>query len=234
MVVKALYDAWRSGQVMRHMYNELLQMLEACEWMFATSAKVLFDGEDPGPVKDDLYDTDRMVNRCERRIRKELVEHLTLRPSGDLPAGLVLMSLIKDAERIGDYCKNLFEIRELLGSPFAADETVGHMREAYERTLQRLGETRKAVAEGDDALARKLMGEEKRIAREIETLVRDVADSDMPTRQAVSRALFLRHVKRIDAHLTNIASSVVQPVHRIDYREKKKSLKDSDDKAGGE
>jgi len=233
MVVKAIYDAWRSGQVMRHMYNELLQMLEACEWMFTTAVKVLFEGADPAPLRDELYDTDRMVNRCERRIRKELVEHLTLRPRGDLPAGLVLMSLIKDAERIGDYCKNLFEIREILGEPFGDDEMVGRMREAYKRTLQRLNETRKAIAEGNEELARKLMGEEKAIAREIEGLVGEVAASDLPARRAVSRALFLRHVKRVDAHLTNIASGVVQPVHRIDYREKKKTVPESEDKTDG-
>ena len=30
-------------------------------------------------------------------------------------------------------------------------------------------------------------------------------------------ALALRHMKRVHAHLCNIASSVVQPVHRLDY-----------------
>jgi len=222
MVVKALFDAWRSGQVMRHMYNELLQMTEAAEWMFRTVGMVLFEGKDPAPVKDELYDTDRMVNKAERSIRKEIVEHLAVRPGGDVPACLVLMSLVKDAERVGDYCKNLFEIRDLLGEAFPNDKIIALMREHHARILGTFSHVREALAEADEDKARAIMAGESEVGHDLERMVRDVAESDLPARNAVARALALRHMKRVHAHLCNIASGVIQPVHRIDYHKKTK------------
>jgi len=224
MVIKTLLDAWRSGQVLRRMHNELLQMLEATQWMFQTVGGVRFEEKDPEAVAEELYDTDRLVNKTERNIRKEIVEHLTVRPKGDMPACLVLMSLVKDAERIGDYSKNLFEIRELLGGPFPRDDLVVRMRDVHGRIVQVFDKTRKALAEGDEETARRVVEQRKSTGQELEQMVREVADSDLPARNAVGRALCVRHMKRVHAHLCNIASGVVQPVHRIDYRTKKKGL----------
>ena len=44
--------------------------------------------------------------------------------------------------------------------------------------------------------------------------------SDISTREAVCTTLFVRGLKRIQAHLANIASSIVLPVHEIDHRPK--------------
>ena len=38
---------------------------------------------------------------------------------------------------------------------------------------------------------------------------------------AVTVALYLRYLKRVSAHLKNVATSVVNPYHRIGFREKK-------------
>ena len=40
--------------------------------------------------------------------------------------------------------------------------------------------------------------------------------------RAVTTALYLRYLKRMSAHLKNVATSVVNPYHRIGFREKKK------------
>ena len=217
MVIKALINAWRSGVQMRHMYDELMAMLQATESMFVTIGRVLFEGVDPKAVAQDIYDTDIRVNKTERKIRREIVEHLAIRPGGDVPACLVLMSVIKDAERIGDYCKNLFEIRDMLGGPVTGEEMARQSREAYDRVLQAFRETQKALREGDADLAAGIMRQEKQMAHALDEKVRAVAESDMPARRAVCQALSFRHMKRVHAHLCNIASSLVQPVHKIDY-----------------
>ena len=217
----ALINAWRSGVVMRHMYDELLQMIQATEWMFQKTGRVLFEGLDPQKVVSDLYETDRKVNKTERTIRKEIVEHLSIRPKGDMPACLVLMSVVKDAERIGDYCKNLFEVRDILGGTFEDDELIRQVREIHGRILETFRNTQKALRDCDEVLARELMAGEKKIAHELEHEVRRVAESSVTPREAVCRALAIRHMKRIHCHLVNIASSVVQPVHEIDYLGKK-------------
>ncbi len=48
-------------------------------------------------------------------------------------------------------------------------------------------------------------------------LVNALVVSDRVARDAVPRALFYRHLKRIVAHLMNLLSAVVMPVDRLDY-----------------
>ncbi len=42
-------------------------------------------------------------------------------------------------------------------------------------------------------------------------------------RDAVSRALLCRYLKRIAAHLLNVITSLVMPVHRLDYYDEDKA-----------
>jgi phosphate uptake regulator len=44
-------------------------------------------------------------------------------------------------------------------------------------------------------------------------------DPDLVCSEAVSAALYVRFLKRISAHLMNIASSVVNPFDRIGFRD---------------
>ena len=217
MVIKALINAWRSRGAMHYMYDELVEMLTATEGMFTTVGQVLYEGRNPSEVQHELYDTDVRVNKTERKIRRQIVEHLSIRPGGDVPACLVLMSLIKDAERIGDYCKNLFEIR----SKLMTDESFKHLdseiREIHTQVLETFAKTKKALKEGNEEIALQVTQKAKEIAHALDAKVAEVAASDLPVRVAVCRALALRHTKRVHCHLCNILSSLVQPVHKLDY-----------------
>ena len=61
-------------------------------------------------VRTPLYERDVAVNELERSIRRKVLRHLTVNPGHDVAICLALMSVAKDAERIGDYCKNVFEV----------------------------------------------------------------------------------------------------------------------------
>ncbi len=217
MVIKALVSAWRSRAAMRTMHNELMEMLNATEWMFATVGKVLFDEVEPDAVSEELYRRDVQVNKTERKIRRQIVEHLAIDPRGDVPACLVLMSVVKDAERIGDYCKNLFEVRAVLGKELEHNVLHEDARAVHAQILGIFAKTRSALQDADGEVATEVVHSAKKVGREIEEKVAAVAASELPVRAAVCRALALRHMKRIHAHLCNIATSVVQPVHKLDY-----------------
>ena len=47
-------------------------------------------------------------------------------------------------------------------------------------------------------------------------------DLELKAGSAVALALYIRQLKRINSHLRNIASSIVNPFHRIGYKPKKK------------
>jgi hypothetical protein len=47
------------------------------------------------------------------------------------------------------------------------------------------------------------------------------SDSELACAESVCVAMYARFLKRINAHLTNIASAVVNPFPRISFREKR-------------
>jgi phosphate transport system protein len=53
---------------------------------------------------------DKQVNRFERDVRRKVMTHLTVCGPADLAAGLVLVNVVIDIERIADYAKNIFDL----------------------------------------------------------------------------------------------------------------------------
>src|SRR5690606_33368261 len=89
---------------------ELLEMLDHAQWMFIRANDVLRGIATAEEVQESIYRRDQAINELERSIRRKILRHLIINPGDDVPACLALMSVAKDAERIGDYCKNVFEV----------------------------------------------------------------------------------------------------------------------------
>lgn len=218
---KQLLDAWRGKDILSRMYDELVEMLKDDEWMFRAVCGVLFEGKPGAELSEALYERDIRVNKNERRIRKQIVEHLVVRPGADVTSCLILMSIVKDAERIGDYCKNLFEIERLARGALAGDGYVRVLRDLADDILRTFERTRRAFAEENSDLGHEIIEHELEIGHRCDETVRRLADDVLECRPAVCYALAVRYLKRVSAHLGNIASSVVMPIHKIDYFDEK-------------
>ena len=224
---RLLFDLWKTQHNLKEILEEFVEMLEMDRRMFFIVLDVMKGQTSRLDVHEDVYKRDVEINRKERSIRKGLVEHLTLHPGGDVPACLVMMSIVKDAERVGDYSKNLLEVAQALNTPLKdlcyhqkILDTAAHVIEIFENTI-------KAIRESDASLAKEVVQDEAAMTKRCDALVERVANSDLSANEAVCTAMAIRFCKRIEAHLSNIASSVVLPVHRLDGRLDYKSKKSS-------
>ena len=231
---RELLAAWRKTDPLKEMYDGLITMVEAGEWMFEAAWAAAKEGEVPPEFKAALYRKDIEVNRTERTIRRGIVEHLAVQPGVDVPACLVLMSVVKDAERIGDYCKNILEAAELQAEPVTKCEFFYRFEDAGRDIRAVFGRTRKALAESDEVLGQEVIVEERNITARCDALVERMASADLPAKLAVPWALLARYLKRISAHLGNMASSLVMPLHKLDYFDEKhlQPQPGSEDKSG--
>ena len=218
---RELLAAWRKTDPLKEMYEGLIAMIEAGEWMFDAAWAAAREGEVPPEFKAALYRKDIEVNRTERAIRRRIVEHLAVQPGVDVPACLVLMSVVKDAERIGDYCKNILEAAELQAEPVTKCEFYYRFKDAARDVCAIFGKTRKALADSDELLGQEVIVEERDISARCDALVKRMASTDLPARLAVPWALLARYLKRVSAHLGNMASSLVMPLHKLDYFDEK-------------
>ena len=224
---KKLIEAWRRKPILVQMCEALVHMLGDAHWMFRSVTKLLFegDGRDPKAVQE-IYDRDIQINKAERHLRKQLVEHLSFLPGSDVPTCLILMSVVKDAERIGDFCKNILEVARWLKTPLGDDAYGQEFRSMIQEIGDEFEPTAKCFEESDPELGRNVLEKTRALAKHADNVIERLLDEEMPCRQAISYTLLSRYLKRVSAHLANIASSTVMPLHKLDYLDEKLLPKD--------
>jgi len=198
------------------MRAEFGQMLDSGRHIFGTAAVALLGGTDPDVVRDGLYEADRRINRAEQRIRREIMTFASHHGPAEFPTCLVLMSLVKDAERIGDYAKNVFQLAERIPIPPTGThrETLIQLKD---RILELMSVCRQALDTHSKELAVKVIREAHEIQSACENEVRQLVRIDAPTELASAYVLAYRYFKRASGHTSNVASSVVEPLDKLDF-----------------
>jgi phosphate uptake regulator len=215
MLFADFFRIWKKTTLLSEATDTCVEMLRTGLRMFEYSMRVLLDNE---KEVEDIYAIDREMNRHEISVRRKVAEHLAVNPEQDYVAALFLSTIVGDIERIGDYCKNVIELAhhypEKLEGPYIdrIREIEGDAARLYEMTIR-------AFSEGDSELGREAMGLQAEITRSCDALTdKLLAETEMPGRDAVIRALLLRFLKRVGAHLKNVASSLVNPYHKLGYK----------------
>lgn len=192
-------------------FRDISEMLQQSAKMLDLALGALLDHR---PLEVDLDSMDDVVDEGERMVRRSVLEHLSVNPRQDLVASLVLVSMVQDAERIGDFARGIAELVPLAGGPRRgpfADElraTAGRLRPLFAATEE-------AFVEDDPEKAKRVMTAYGQLKGELLGFAARVAASDLGADMAVVYSGAARSLRRVGAHLSNIASSVVQPYDRI-------------------
>ncbi len=211
-------DALRKRPLLTQMFDEMEQMLDSGVEMYRMISAVLTGKETlTEETHDRVYEIDRGINHLQRKIRKQLVQHLIVSPGTDVPISLILMSIIKDAERVGDITKNLLEVAEAQGGAFREGKYDRRFRELLVETESLFEPTVEAFRMSDKDLGHDALQKGRDLAQECDALIDNLIDENLVCKEAVLYALTARYLKRIALHLSNIASSVVMPLHKLDY-----------------
>lgn len=228
-MLRELLAIFRSGEPLARMGENFAEMLKLTHQMTVKAGEVYFAESTGADEQTKIYKTDVGVNKLERTIRKQVIAHLSLRgTSASLPYCLLLMSLVKDVERIGDYAKNLAEVKEYHPDPLPEDDILAQLREIRAGVETSFAETAEVFATSDRERALALTHEGRELTHRCDALVERVARSDHEARTAVALALGARFYKRTAAHLLNVLSSVVMPLHKLDYYDEDEIAKDTE------
>lgn len=223
-----IFQFWKGKGFLKQVLEEFKRMLEEAEEMFRIVCQNLIDHKEMPELEERIYVLDRIVNEKERDIRRRIVEHLAVQPSMDVPVSLLLMSVVKDAERLGDYAKNLFEVNRLLEKPIDDKLYAEFFGNLHEKIMGLFAMTKQAFLESDEAKAKDTWTVERGIVKNCDGIINKLAKSSISVNEAVGFTLMARHFKRIAAHLTNIATSVVLPVDSLDYFDEKRKEEETD------
>ena len=138
---------------------------------------------------------------------------------------LVLVSIIIDIERIGDYTKNIVDLAKnhparLNGGLY--EEDLQKIEHAVEDTFLRVT---KDLQNSDAGDAEKLLLAHEWVNHICDQHAIDYikeVDKTISSGDAVTLALYYRFIKRINSHLRNVATSVVNPFDHIGFTHKLK------------
>ena len=219
---RELISIFRADNPLGRMGDNFAKMLKLTRDQTIRAGEIFFSKPPSPEERTQIYKQDVKVNKLERKIRKQVIAHLSIAGnSADVPYSLLLMSLVKDVERIGDYAKNLAETLDVSGAVLPDDDTVAELREirnGIEGTFEAVAEV---FAQSDEEEAVALIRQGRDMSHRCDALIDRIAKSDYDAATTVAVTLGTRFYKRIGAHLLNILSGVVMPLHKLDYYDEK-------------
>jgi len=218
MSFRSILELFREDNWSNDLVDMIMEMIDLGANMFDYTIGVLVQGEHDNDPQHMLYKRDQRINKLERKIRRRVVSHLSIKGSrAEVPSALIFMNVVKDAERIGDYVKNLHEVIDMMPADPDRKLYQDHLAAPAATITEIFTLTRQAFLESDEELAGKVIKRAKAQGREYEKMIRTITTSDLGTNDAVCLVLVLRFFKRLVAHMSNIASTVVMPVDMIDF-----------------
>ena len=194
----------------------ILEMLANDRHSFDLATSALLAGADVEIVGPELLETDRNVNEATAAVRRKLVVHVGVHGANEVTPVLAFMSIVKDAERVGDYAKNIRDIARQ-GVDLSHEDDQGELSAYRDRVSSLITEAARIFGEEDVDGARVLHSEGDRMLDDFDQRVDAYVRSELPGSSAVPRALFYRYLKRIVAHLMNMLTALIMPLDRLDY-----------------
>ena len=219
---KKLKNLWRAHNLLQEAWEQSYEMLEIDQEMFLEARETLRERDDAN-MSQKIRERDKTINKYEREVRRKVITHCTVQGATAIPGGMVLVSIIIDIERIGDYIKNFVDLAKnhptrLRGGMF--EETLQKVEASVKDNFTR---TRHCIESSDKEAALQLLKDYEWVNKECDNNLMDLVrekDKDIPAGEAVCLALYFRWLKRINSHLRNITTSVVNPFDRIGYKPK--------------
>jgi phosphate uptake regulator len=200
------------------MGDNFAQMMKLTCDMTLVAGDIYFAGKGTSDERREIYEQDIKVNKLQRTIRKQVIAHLSIHGnSPDLPYCLFLLSLVKDVERMGDYAKNLTEVSDFHPHPLPDDDLTAELSRIRARVEAIFRQASDVFRQSDRERAMTLIQEGRDISKNCDALITRIAEAGRDGRTTAALVLGTRYYKRVSGHLLNVLSSVVMPLHKLDY-----------------
>ncbi len=221
-VFKDLVTIWNSEDSLSQAWTSSNEMLELSHEMCTDSVKALRSGEKNKVIKS-IKLRDEEINQYHRDIRKKVVTHYSVsKDVTNINSGLVLINMVVDIERVGDYTKNILDLAKYYPKKLRSEKISEDLRIIEQAVIERFQNTVKAVEEMDEIAAKELIKSYRSdLGKLSDNLVASSISGDLKIGEehmASSMVLYASYLKRIGAHLKNITSVVINPFESIGYK----------------
>ena len=211
-----MFKWFRGASGLDGVEDRFVGMLTDGRHVFDLAMSARLGGADPDSVAGPLFETEERTDEAEREIRRRVIVHASVQGTADLAACLMYMSIAKDAERIADLSKNLFEVAREVGPP-PAGELRDDLISTRDRVSPMIVEAAHIFTADDRDAANDFITRARDVQGHCMSWISRLVREEVDVPQPAASALTFRHMARICANLLNITSAVVMPLDQLDY-----------------
>tara|TARA_X000001036_G_scaffold325920_1_gene304477 strand:- start:193 stop:873 length:681 start_codon:yes stop_codon:yes gene_type:complete len=215
-------NLWKSDDLLSQAWKESYDMIRLSNEIFEKAVFFLREGGEKTKIKA-LKKRDQEINNFQMDVRKKVITHFAV--SNDLshlPNGLVLLNIVVDIERVGDYTKNILDLAMNHPKKIISEKISSDLHDIEQEIIERFNKTILALDNQDQDSALKLLKTYKNnLASKSDLIVNDCISgksSFEDSSKTTSVALYARYLKRVGAHLKNITTTIVNPFEYIGYK----------------
>ena len=221
-VFKDIVKLWNADNLLSQAWDESYKMMMLSNEIFTQAIKYLREGGNKETIKS-LKKRDVEINIFQRDVRRKVVTHYAISQDiDDLPNGLVLLNMVVDVERVGDYTKNILDLALNHPNIIKSEEFSEDLYHVEQEVISRFSKTIEAIHTQDADVAQKLLANYKTTLTSIsDTIVNGCISGEISLgdeSKTVALALYARYLKRIGAHLKNITTVLVNPFDAVGYK----------------
>ncbi len=216
MEFKKIFDAIFKSKILLGIYQEVEKMHLECQKMFEESFESLIKNNDE--LARRLIREDLEINRLEIKIRKEILGYLAVNTAPNLNSALILVVTVSNYERIGDYAKGIARLALSYPSEFKKNGYPKRIFEIKNLISKEFEIVFMAFKNQDLEKAKEVIEIYKKIRKIEEGIVADLnQEKKLKINTAITYALLSTYLRRIGAHLKNIATGIIRPFPLIDF-----------------
>ena len=222
-VFQDIVKLWNSDNLLSQAWDESYKMMVLSNEIFNQAIKYLRNGENKETIIA-LKKRDMEINAYQKNVRRKVVTHYAVSQDiDDLPNGLVLLNMVVDVERVGDYTKNILDLALNHPNTIRSEDFSKDLHHVENEVIERFRKTLEAIHTQDADVARNLMKTYKETLTNVsDTIVNGCISGEIRLGdecQTVALALYARYLKRIGAHLKNITTVLVNPFDAVGYKQ---------------
>lgn len=217
---KKLMSLLKSNNLLDQAWQESFDMLKIDHDMFLEAVHALRES-DAAELSESIMKKDEAVDTYEQDVRKKVITHCAVQGAPEIPAGMALVTIVIDIERIGDYVKNIAILAQNHPDRLRGGALEKDLKRVEDAVKENFIRTRACIESSNADAASKLLKEygwvRKLCDDALEFLIKE-KDPGLSSGEAVSIALYIRWLRRINSHLHNLNTSVVNPFDRIGFK----------------
>ena len=222
-VFQNIVKLWNADDLLSQAWDKSYRMMMLSNEIFTQAIKYLREGENEDTIRA-LKKRDIEINNFQKDVRRKVMTHYSVSQDVDnLPSGLILLNMVVDVERVGDYTKNILDLALNHPNAIRSEDFSDDLHHVEQEVIERFRKTLEAIHTQDADVARNLMTTYKETLTSVSDKIVNGCISGEITlgdeSKTVALALYARYLKRIGAHLKNITTVLVNPFDAVGYKQ---------------